>query len=155
MSIEEDLQKKMTEKGVTLSIAESCTGGAIAAKLTRVAGSSRYFLGGAVVYSDSLKVDMLGVPAGLIQKTGAVSPEVALAMLRAVLEISASDFGIAVTGIAGPDGGTFDKPVGTVWIAVGSRGKEPSVWNLGAEGSRESIIEQTVEASLNHLLTLI
>ena len=155
MPIEKDLQQAFCEKGLTLSVAESCTGGAISARLTKTAGSSKYFLGGAVVYSDSLKVDMLGVPDNLIQNVGAVSPEAALAMLRGILEISASDYGIAVTGIAGPGGATIDKPVGTVWIAIGRRGQEPSVWNLGAEGSRGSIIEQTVDACLNHLLTLI
>ncbi len=149
MSIEEDLQKVFIDKKITLSVAESCTGGAISSKLTKISDSSRYFLGGVVAYSNSLKVDLLNVPPMLIEKTGAVSPETARAMLQGILEITASDYGIAVTGIAGPLGGTYDKPVGTVWIAVGRRGEDPEVWNLAAEGARKSIINQSVEASLN------
>lgn len=155
MPIEEELQKVFIEKEMTLSVAESCTGGAISAKLTKIPDSSRYFLGGVVAYSNSLKVDLLNVPSMLIEKSGAVSPETARAMLQGILEVTASDYGIAVTGIAGPSGGTYDKPVGTVWIAVGRRGEEPKVWNLEAEGSRKSIINQTVEASLNQVGSMI
>lgn len=108
----------LAEQGRTLATAESCTGGLIAKLLTDVAGASRYFVGGAVTYSNAQKLALLGVPEALLAERGAVSAEVAEAMARGCRERFASDLAIAVTGIAGPDGGTAEKPVGLVYIGL-------------------------------------
>jgi len=155
MKIAEELQAVMREKGLTLSTAESCTGGAIAASITKIHDASEYFLGSVVSYANEVKIGVLGVPEGLIKEYGAVCPEVATAMWEGVLSAIGSDYAIAVTGIAGPGGGTSEKPVGTVWAVVGKRGEEPVVWNIGASGSREEIIAQTVEAVLAKLLEIV
>lgn len=107
-------------KGLRCAAAESCTGGAIGHLLTAVPGSSKYFLGSVVAYNNSVKAGLLGVPADMITEYGAVSEQVASRMLSGVLKVTGADIGMAVTGIAGPDGGTPEKPVGTVWIAVGT-----------------------------------
>jgi len=119
-AIDEKIAKLLRESGLTLSVAESCSGGLIAKRITDIPGSSAYFLLGAVTYSNDSKELVLGVPAGLIEKYGAVSSEVALAMAEGVRKISGSDLAIATTGIAGPDGGSPEKPVGTVFIAIDS-----------------------------------
>ncbi len=106
--------------GKTLVTAESCTGGGIAAALTAVPGASNYFRGGWVSYSNTMKTTQLGVDADIIERHGAVSDAVARQMLAGALRQSGADVGVAVTGIAGPDGGTPDKPVGSVWLAWGS-----------------------------------
>ncbi len=102
----------------TLTSAESCTGGIVGSILTSVPGSSEWFRGGVIAYSDSMKTDILGVPSSIIRMNGAVSRETAVAMARGVGELIGSDFSISVTGIAGPDGGTALKPVGMVWMSV-------------------------------------
>ncbi|MDA8427903.1 MAG: CinA family nicotinamide mononucleotide deamidase-related protein [Geobacteraceae bacterium] len=102
----------------TLALAESCTGGMIAQRITSIPGSSRYFLEGAVTYSNSAKICQLGVPAALLEEKGAVSCEVASAMAKGIRRVAGSDLGLAVTGIAGPDGGTAEKPAGTVFISL-------------------------------------
>ncbi|HYG61358.1 MAG TPA: nicotinamide-nucleotide amidohydrolase family protein, partial [Thermoanaerobaculia bacterium] len=104
--------------GATLTVAESCTGGLLGERLTRVPGSSDYFLGGAIVYTNRLKTELAGVPPELLQEHGAVSEPVARAMAEGVCRALGSDYGIAVTGVAGPGGGSEAKPVGTVHIAV-------------------------------------
>jgi len=106
-------------KGLTVATAESCTGGLIAHLITQVPGSSEYFLGSVVAYSNDVKEKILKVPGGFITRYGAVSREVATKMLRGVLEITGADVGMATTGVAGPSGGSDEKPVGTVWIAAG------------------------------------
>jgi nicotinamide-nucleotide amidase len=105
-------------RGATLAVAESCTGGMVAERLTGVSGSSRSFVGGAVVYSNRLKTELAGVDAQLIAKYGAVSREVAEALAEGIRERCGSTLGLGITGIAGPGGGTEEKPVGLVWIAV-------------------------------------
>ena len=105
-------------RGASLAVAESCTGGLVASRLTSVSGSSRSFVGGAVVYSNRLKTELAGVDAQLIAKHGAVSREVAIALADGIRERCGSTIGLGITGIAGPTGGTDDKPVGLVWIAV-------------------------------------
>lgn len=119
-SLPEHLGALLAERGKTLAVAESCTGGLAAELMTRVPGSSRYFLGGAVVYANSAKSSLLGVPAELIAAHGAVSAEVARAMAEGVRQRLGADYGLAFTGIAGPDGGTAQKPVGLVHWAVSS-----------------------------------
>jgi nicotinamide-nucleotide amidase len=106
------------QRGLTLALAESCTGGMISQRVTAVPGSSAYFLEGMVTYSNSAKERLLGVPATIIETKGAVSAECARAMAEGARRAAGSDLGLAVTGIAGPDGGTIEKPVGTVFIAL-------------------------------------
>ena len=116
--LENVVGRLLGEAGRTVTTAESCTGGLIAERLTRVAGSSAWFVGSAVTYADRLKVELLGVDASLIERHGAVSREVAEAMATGARRRLASDYGLAVTGIAGPGGGSEEKPVGTVHIAL-------------------------------------
>ena len=108
----------LAARGATVAAAESCTGGLVSERLTAVAGSSRYFLGGVVAYSNEAKESLLEVDREAIEKFGAVSREVAIAMARGVRERFGADFGLAVAGVAGPGGGTTEKPVGTVHLAV-------------------------------------
>jgi nicotinamide-nucleotide amidase len=117
-SMERVVGKLLQKNALRLSVAESCTGGLISKKLTDSPGSSSYFLGGVISYANSLKSGYLGVPEQLLNKCGAVSRDVAEAMAVGVKENSLSDIGLAVTGVAGPDGGTEDKPVGTVYIGI-------------------------------------
>lgn len=117
-SVEELVHNILIERGQTLAVAESCTGGAIASKFTAQAGASAYFLCGVVSYSNEAKSDVLGVEMSDITQYGAVSEQVAIAMARGVKDVSHSDFAISTTGIAGPTGGSEAKPVGTVWIGI-------------------------------------
>ncbi len=117
-SVEELVHNTLIERGQTLAVAESCTGGAIASKFTAQAGASAYFLCGVVSYSNEAKSEVLGVDMSDIAQYGAVSEQVAIAMARGVKGVSHSDFAISTTGIAGPTGGSEAKPVGTVWIGI-------------------------------------
>ena len=119
-SLEQIVGYWMQMRGATLAVAESCTGGLLAERLTSISGSSRYFLGGATVYSNQLKTELAGVPAEMIDRHGAVSREVAAALAEGIRYRCASTLGVGVTGIAGPSGGTPDKPVGLVFHAVAS-----------------------------------
>ena len=118
-TLEEVVGILLKEKGATVATAESCTGGSIAAALTSIAGSSSYFLGGMVTYSNEMKINQLFVPADLLEKHGAVSSEVVEAMTAGIMKATGSDYAIATSGIAGPDGGSDEKPVGTVWVGIG------------------------------------
>ena len=118
VGLEETVGRLLAAQKKTLAVAESCTGGLIGHRLTTIAGSSTYFLGGVICYSNDSKVRDLAVPRALIEEHGAVSEEVARTMAEGVRVRFGADCGGAVTGIAGPDGGTAAKPVGTVWIAV-------------------------------------
>lgn len=143
-----------SQKGVTLSCAESCTGGMIGAALTDIPGSSKAFSGSAVVYKNEAKQKLLGVDAGVLQRYGAVSPECAAAMAEGVLKLYETQLSVAVTGIAGPDGGSQEKPVGWVCfaIAVHKGGKITSTasqYNLGRE--RNLIRERSVQVALTLL----
>ncbi|MBU2499476.1 MAG: CinA family nicotinamide mononucleotide deamidase-related protein, partial [Proteobacteria bacterium] len=120
-SMEEVVGGLLKEAGLSLSVAESCTGGLIGNRLTNVPGSSNYFQGGVVVYSNQSKVDLLGVSAETIERRGAVSEQTAREMAEGVRKKFKTDMGIAVTGIAGPEGGSDHKPVGTVYIALAAR----------------------------------
>jgi nicotinamide-nucleotide amidase len=135
-------------RGLTLATAESCTGGLVAARLTGVPGSSRVFRGGVVAYSDEVKRDELAVPADLLERHGAVSPEVAAAMARGARERLGADVAVSVTGVAGPGGGTAAKPVGLVYLHVegpdGGRGREFSF-----PGDRGSIRARSVVGALH------
>ncbi len=145
----------LRQRGWHLATAESCTGGLIAAACTAVAGSSDWFERGFVTYSNAAKSEMLGVEAGLIAAHGAVSEEVARAMALGALERAQVELGVAVTGIAGPGGGTPGKPVGTVWLAVARRVAGPSVQatavRLNLQGDRSAVREQTTLLALQRL----
>ncbi|TAL17451.1 CinA family protein [bacterium] len=119
LSPEERIKRALTGAGETLALAESCTGGLIASRITGVAGSSEYFDRGLVTYSQRAKAELLGVSGEIFRLYGEVSEECALAMARGLLERHGATVAASVTGIAGPGGGTPEKPVGTVWIAWG------------------------------------
>ena len=121
VTLEETIAAMLSCRGVTVAVAESCTGGLLASRLTDVPGSSFYFLQGFVVYSNQAKHNTLGVPEETIKKFGAVSEEVALAMATGCLEKSGADFAVATTGIAGPSGGSPEKPVGTLCLAIAQK----------------------------------
>lgn len=156
-SIEElvrQLAARLTEKGWMLATAESCTGGMIAAACTDLAGSSQWFERGFVTYSNEAKTEMLGVPAELIAKHGAVSEEVVRAMAEGAIRHSRAQVSIAVTGVAGPSGGSVEKPVGTVWVGWAVHNTIHSQL-LRLSGSRSSIRLATTRRSVEHLLTAI
>ena len=142
-------------RGWKLATAESCTGGLIAAALTEIAGSSDVVDRGFVTYSNAAKTEMLGVPAALIDRHGAVSDPVARAMAEGVLRHSAADWAISVTGIAGPGGGTADKPVGLVFLGTAQRRGAVSAERQIFSGDRHAIRQQTVERALALLSDLI
>lgn len=136
----------------TVAVAESCTGGLLSSLLTRIPGSSSYFLEGIVVYSNAAKTRLLSIPASLIKKKGAVSPEVAHLLAANVRRKSGADFGIGLTGIAGPSGGTKTKPRGTVYIAVDDGNQIDSCAFLFT-GSRQDIRLKSSLAALTLLTT--
>lgn len=111
----------LTERGETLSTAESCTGGLIGHRITSVAGSSTYYKGGVISYSNEIKERVLGVDGELLERHGAVSEPVVRQMAEGVRRLMDTDYGVATSGVAGPGGGTAEKPVGMVWIAVATR----------------------------------
>ncbi len=152
--IEKAILNMMTDKGLTLSVAESCTGGYISHLITQHAGSSKVFFGGAVTYSCELKKSILGVKNDTLQQFGAVSRETVSEMVEGALLNFKSDYAIAVTGIAGPDGGTPEKPVGTVWIAVASNQKMV-VKKLTFGNKRQQNIERSAISALTMLNTLL
>lgn len=122
VSLEEKIAEILLKRGETLAVAESCTGGMISNRLTNIAGSSNFFERGVVCYSNAAKVDLLGVPEEVIMQHGAVSAQVALAMAEGIRRISGTDYGLSVTGIAGPGGGTPAKPVGLVFVGYADAG---------------------------------
>ncbi len=148
--IVEQAHTRLLKTGKTVAVAESCTAGLLSSLLTRFSGSSRFFILGVTTYSNQSKKDILKIPASVIREKGAVSRETALLMARNVRKMAKSDFGISITGIAGPRGGTPQKPVGTVFIAISAK-------NRGAckkfifKGNRSSIRKQ---ASLKALQLL-
>ena len=137
-SLEQIVLYYLEMRGATLSVAESCTGGLLSERLTSISGSSRSFLGGAVVYSNELKTEFAGVPEELIDEKGAVSREVAVALAEGIRRRCHSTYGVGVTGIAGPGGGTEEKPVGLVYIAI-SDGAQTEVVEKNFAGDRERI----------------
>lgn len=147
-SMEEVIARELTMHNATISAAESCTGGLLAQRLTSIAGSSSYFLGGVVCYSNELKTAWAGVPAELIEAKGAVSSEVAIALADGIRRRVGSTFGVGITGIAGPGGGSEEKPVGTVHIALSQAGgvKERGV---RFPGDREGIRWQASQVALD------
>lgn len=135
-----------------LATAESCTGGWIAQTVTMVPGSSAWFDRSFVTYSNAAKIEMLGVPAEVIAKHGAVSEQTACAMVAGALAHSRAQMTVAVTGIAGPDGGTAQKPVGTVWFAWAEKGKMPASEIKHFTGDRDAVRRQAVIHALQGVL---
>ena len=146
-SLERQLGDVLSQRGLTIAVAESCTGGLISHRITNVPGASRYFLIGTVAYSNEAKADRLGVDPALLDRVGAVSGDVALALARGVRTAGGSDIGVGVTGIAGPAGGTPEKPVGLVFIAVVTDKDKRLEQHIFA-GDRAAVKQQTADAAL-------
>lgn len=142
-------------KHLRIAVAESCTGGRIAAALTQPAGASDVFLGGIVAYENSVKTAALGISPEKLAQEGAVSEAVALAMASGVRERLGAQVGIASTGIAGPSGGTPEKPIGTIWLAVNVAGREPFARRIQLRGDRARIQDQATTAALGLLWNVI
>ena len=153
-SLEEIVGYYLQMRNLKLAVAESCTGGMVAERITSVAGSSRFFLGGAVVYSNDLKTLFADVPPLMIEAHGAVSKEVALALAENIREICNADIGLGITGIAGPSGGTEEKPVGLVYVAV-SDGKRNEVVQRRFPGDRERIRRWASQQALDLLRRMV
>jgi nicotinamide-nucleotide amidase len=130
--LEQVVGRLLAERGLTLAVAESCSGGLVAHRLTNVPGSSRYFERGVVAYSNRAKTEVVGVPAHLVAARGAVSPEVARAMAEGVRRLAGTDYGVGITGIAGPDGGTPEKPVGLTYIGL--------AWDGGSQATEHRFL---------------
>jgi PncC family amidohydrolase len=154
MTPEIKLVQKLTDQGLTLSLAESCTGGMVARHVTAVAGASAVFTGGIVCYSNAVKRDLLGVPQTVLDTQGAVSREAAVLLADQVRALLHTDLAAAVTGIAGPDGGNVDKPVGLVYIAVVGPASR-IVRRYVFSGNRECIRRQASASTLSMLLELL
>lgn len=150
LPIEYQIIQYLTDMEKSLSTAESCSGGLIAHRLTNVPGASRPFLGGLVAYSNAVKQSMLDVPENILALYGAVSQQTALAMAEGARRRFGTDFAVAVTGIAGPGGGTEDKPVGLVHMAV-ARAAATEAARYEFVGDREAIKVQTAEVALTFL----
>lgn len=154
VSLEEIIGEMLLKKRLTLSLAESCTGGYISYRITRIGGSSAYFYGGAVTYSNDAKVRFLGVNPKTLETYGAVSRETALEMSRGIRERTGASVGLSVTGIAGPSGGSPEKPVGTVWIGIALEdGQQARLFNF--HGDRERVILGTSQAALHWLRAML
>ncbi len=154
ISLAESLQNTMIEKGLTLSTAESCTGGYLAHQLTSIPGSSKYYMGSIIAYDYEPKKKLLGVRPETLESTGAVSEETVTEMLSGLLDQLRTDLGIAISGIAGPGGGLPDKPVGTIWMAWGSK-TTVRTKKLTLSKNREKNIEYTAIAGMNALRKFI
>ena len=142
-------------KGLRVATAESCTGGWIAKVLTDIAGSSEWFESAIVSYSNTAKKHFLKVPEGVLLDHGAVSDRTVIAMIQGIFLETPADAGISVSGIAGPGGGSEQKPIGTVWVAVGLRDQMVHTRKYAFPGDRNAVRLQAVEAALKNLLELV
>lgn len=149
-TLQEALGRLLSIHGKTLSTAESCTGGTISQLITSIPGSSEYFLGGVTSYANSVKTGVLGVAPEIIEKHGAVSSKCVAAMAEGVRRLTGSDYSVATSGIAGPGGGTPEKPVGTVWVGVSSQ-KGTETYKVQYKGDRKRNIERSAAFALNSI----
>jgi nicotinamide-nucleotide amidase len=154
MNLEKLIGDLLRERKWTLSIAESCTGGLLCDRITNVSGSSKYFQGGMVNYSNESKERHLGISLEYIKRYGAVSPQVARKMAQGVRKAFHTTFGLSTTGVAGPTGGTKEKPVGLVFIGL-ANGKRTWVMKLNLKGSRREIKEKATEKALQFFYEII
>lgn len=150
--LSQQVVEQLANKELTLSTAESCTGGMIASAITDVSGSSSVFGYGFVTYANEAKHDMVGVDMDLIQTYGAVSHEVCKAMAEGAVKASGADIAVSCTGVAGPTGGTTEKPVGLVYIGICEAGKAAHSSENHFEGDRDDIRRQTVYTALSNVL---
>lgn len=149
--VEDVVRRQLAERGWTVGLAESCTAGLVAAKLVEAPGASAVVRGGIVAYDNAVKADVLGVPQELLDAHGAVSPEVAAAMAEGAVRALGADCAVAITGVAGPDGGTEEKPVGTVWFAAVVPGLPPRTRKVWIPGDRTSVRDRAVTYALHVL----
>lgn len=149
-TLQEAVGRLLSSNGKTLSTAESCTGGTISQLITSIPGSSEYFLGGVTSYANSVKIGVLGVVPEIIERHGAVSSECVAAMAEGVRKLTGSDYSVATSGIAGPGGGTPEKPVGTVWVGVSSQ-KGTETYKVQYKGDRKRNIERSAAYALNSI----
>lgn len=150
-----EVATELSNRHLTLATAESCTGGGLSYWLTSVPGSSRWFECGFVTYSNQAKVKMLGVNETTLNQSGAVSEETAIAMATGIMQQSSADIGIAITGIAGPGGGSKEKPVGTVWLAFSGKHFKTISQLYVFTGDRQAIRLASIEKSLEQLLKIL
>ena len=153
--IDEQVAALLLEQGLTVAVAESCTGGLVLGRLTDRPGASAFLRGGIVAYANDVKAQLAGVPAELIEAHGAVSEEVAVALADGARERVGADIGIGVTGVAGPDGGTPEKPVGLVWIALTAADGRRLVRRADQRGTRADVRERTTTAAMHLLRRLL
>ena len=154
LELDKEIGEVLSQRGWTLAVAESCTGGLLGHRITNISGSSAYFEGGVISYSNEAKESMLDVPHETLVEHGAVSRETALAMANGVRRLLHTDIGVSVTGVAGPTGGTPEKPVGLVYIGLAAEGAElceEHIWH----GDRAANKEQSAEAALKLILNYI
>ncbi len=151
----QSLGEELLQRQLKVCCAESCTGGWVAQIITSIAGSSGWFDRGFVTYTDQAKQEMLGVPTHTLASFGAVSQQTVIAMAEGALQYSTADLSVAITGIAGPDGGRPDKPVGTVWLGWASRDGKTRSERQQFEGDREQVRRQAVSRALSGLLEML
>jgi len=154
MKLEKAIGDLLRQKGWTLSIAEACTGGLICDRITNISGSSDYFMGGMVTYSNESKAKHLGIPLDYIEEYGAVSPQVARRMAQGVRKAFNTTFGLSTTGVAGPTGGTKRSPVGRVFVGLAA-GRKVWVKKLDLKGTRRTIKEEAAEKALDFLYEVL
>lgn len=152
LRLSERLGAALKQRGLKLATAESCTGGWLAKAITDVPGSSQWFDRGFVTYSNDSKCEQLGISRQTIETHGAVSEQAVRAMVEGALRASRAQAAIAITGVAGPEGGSVEKPVGTVWLACALLGERPVIWRCRFEGDRERIRRESVGEALRRLL---
>ncbi|MDB6146475.1 MAG: competence/damage-inducible protein CinA, partial [Spartobacteria bacterium] len=150
-TLEEVIVKLLVGRSETVAVAESCTGGLLAHRITNVPGASAIFVAGYIVYANTAKADVLGVDPAMIAKHGAVSEPVARAMAEGALKRAGTTFALSTTGVAGPGGGSLEKPVGTVYVALASSGGETVVRRLFFPNDRETFKQQSAQAAFDML----
>ena len=154
MSIQK-LHKKMLKKKITISVAESCTGGLLSSKLTKLSGSSKYFKMGLITYSNNAKINILKVKKNIIDNHGAVSQECCKSMVENLSKLSKSKINVSITGIAGPNGGTKNKPIGLVFIGIKRGNRIFIIKNQFGKKKRSTIQNNTVKKCINLLIKII
>ncbi len=154
-SQKEALKKLLVDRRETVATAESCTGGRVASYLTSISGASEYFLGGIISYNNEVKKNILKAPAEILKEKGAVSLETVFYMAKGAIDALDADWSMVSSGVVGPLGGSEKNPVGLVWMAIGSKTREPICWNECFQGDRISIMDQAVLSLVNRLISTL